>query len=253
LGGRISFVVQGSQYIYTASPWTPRICTLRNFCNIDVYLIDSQKVVLFYLFYGENRMETLNCKGLACPQPVVETKNFLLAHPRLEALTVLVDNRAAAQNVERFLGTRGFQAAVLEADSEFVIEAQKQGQESCQTVVDSLVDKPQKTLVMITQDTLGRGDDQLGRLLLLNFLRTLKEMGESLWRLVLVNSGVKLTVEGTEALPVLQDLASQGVSILVCGTCLTHFGLLEKKQVGETTNMLDIVTSLQVADKVIPL
>jgi hypothetical protein len=37
LGGRISFVVQGSQYIYTASPWTPRICTLRNFRNIEEY------------------------------------------------------------------------------------------------------------------------------------------------------------------------------------------------------------------------
>jgi hypothetical protein len=37
LGGRISFVVQDSQYIYTASPWTPRICNLRNFCNIEVY------------------------------------------------------------------------------------------------------------------------------------------------------------------------------------------------------------------------
>ena len=76
-------------------------------------------------------------------------------------------------------------------------------------------------------------------------------MGEALWRLVFVNSGVKLTIEGTEALSVLQELESQGVSILVCGTCLNHFGLLEKKRVGETTNMLDIVTSLEVAEKVI--
>jgi len=37
LGGHISFVVQDSQYAYTASPWTPRICNLRNFCNIEVY------------------------------------------------------------------------------------------------------------------------------------------------------------------------------------------------------------------------
>jgi hypothetical protein len=34
---------------------------------------------------------------------------------------------------------------------------------------------------------------------------------------------------------------------------LNHFGLLEKKQVGETTNMLDIVTALQLADKVISI
>jgi len=41
------------------------------------------------------------------------------------------------------------------------------------------------------------------------------------------------------------------VSILVCGTCLDFYGLLDQKKVGETTNMLDIVTSLQVAGKVV--
>ncbi len=86
---------------------------------------------------------------------------------------------------------------------------------------------------------------------MLNFLKTLKEMGKSLWRLVFLNSGVKLTIEGAESLPLIQGLAEQGVSVLVCGTCLNHFGLLEQKKVGETTNMLDIVTSLQVAEKVI--
>jgi hypothetical protein len=39
----------------------------------------------------------------------------------------------------------------------------------------------------------------------------------------------------------------------VCGTCLTHFGILEQKRAGETTNMLDIVTAMQLADKVISL
>jgi len=46
---------------------------------------------------------------------------------------------------------------------------------------------------------------------------------------------------------------SEGLKILVCGTCLDHFDVLEKKQVGETTNMLDIVTAMQLADKVINL
>jgi hypothetical protein len=43
------------------------------------------------------------------------------------------------------------------------------------------------------------------------------------------------------------------VKILVCGTCLDHFDLLEKKQAGDTTNMLDIVMATQLADKVITL
>jgi intracellular sulfur oxidation DsrE/DsrF family protein len=62
---------------------------------------------------------------------------------------------------------------------------------------------------------------------------------------------VKLTAEDTEKLASLRELEENGIAILVCGTCLEHFNLLEKKQVGETTNMLDIVTAMQLADKVI--
>jgi selenium metabolism protein YedF len=98
---------------------------------------------------------------------------------------------------------------------------------------------------------MGRGDDLLGGKLLFNFVNTLKEMGTDLCRLIFLNGGVKLTVEGSESLPALRELENDGIHVLVCGTCLNHFGLLEKKQVGETTNMLDIITALQLADKVI--
>jgi len=76
-------------------------------------------------------------------------------------------------------------------------------------------------------------------------------MGEELWRLVLVNNGVKLTIEGSDVLEVIQDLEKEGTGVLVCGTCLMHFDLLDQKMVGRTTNMLDIVTAMQLADKVI--
>ena len=108
-----------------------------------------------------------------------------------------------------------------------------------------------KIMIMITSNRIGHGDDDLGEKLMASFLKTLKEMGPELWRLVFVNNGVKLTVEGAEVLPVLKEMENSGIKILVCGTCLNHFNLLDKKQVGETTNMLDIVTAMQLADKVI--
>jgi selenium metabolism protein YedF len=105
--------------------------------------------------------------------------------------------------------------------------------------------------VLVGTDTMGKGDETLGRKLIVNFIATLKEMGPDLWRLILLNGGVKLTVEGSECLAALMALEKDGVHVMVCGTCLNYFELLEKKQVGETTNMLDIVTSMQLADKVI--
>ncbi|MBS3757658.1 MAG: hypothetical protein KGY61_03245 [Desulfobacterales bacterium] len=68
---------------------------------------------------------------------------------------------------------------------------------------------------------------------------------------MLVNNGVKLAVIDSEVLDVLKRLESEGIHIMVCGTCLGHFDLLDQKRVGETTNMLDIVTAMQLAVKVI--
>lgn len=196
-------------------------------------------------------METLNCQGLDCPQPVLRTKDFIEANPQALAFTVVVDNAAAAQNVVRFVESQGFSASLEQNDDDFEIKAEK----SEETINESISKEPatssEKTLVLIPKNTMGSGDDVLGAGLMLNFLNTLNEMGETLWRVVFLNSGIKLTIEGAKTLPAIQHLEAQGVSILVCGTCLTHFNLLDQKRVGETTNMLDIVTSLQLADKVI--
>ncbi|MEZ4525698.1 MAG: sulfurtransferase-like selenium metabolism protein YedF [Desulfobacterales bacterium] len=113
--------------------------------------------------------------------------------------------------------------------------------------------RKEKILIVIPTDRMGFGDDDLGKKLMLSFVKTLKEMGPDLWRLVFVNNGVKLCIQGSPALDDLNELSQKGISILVCGTCLTHFNLLDRKAVGETTNMLDIVTSMQVADQVVNL
>ena len=84
-----------------------------------------------------------------------------------------------------------------------------------------------------------------------NFLATLSDLGDSLWRIILLNGGVKLAVKPGKALDSLKELEASGVSVLVCGTCLSFYGLLESKAVGETTNMLDVVSSLGLADKII--
>ncbi len=196
-------------------------------------------------------METLNCQGLDCPQPVLRTKDFIEANPQALAFTVVVDNAAAAQNVVRFVESQGFSASLEQNDDDFEIKAEKSEETGSKSMSKEPATSSEKTLVLIPKNTMGSGDDVLGAGLMLNFLNTLNEMGETLWRVIFLNSGIKLTIEGAKTLPAIQHLEAQGVSILVCGTCLTHFNLLDQKRVGETTNMLDIVTSLQLADKVI--
>jgi selenium metabolism protein YedF len=169
-------------------------------------------------------------------------------------ITVLVDNQAASENVSRFLTTCGFAVDIEMGGSEYTITGSRLGSSSDKTIVpEQATDAETKIVILVATDRLGRGDDELGKKLMANFLATLKEMGSNLWRLILLNGGVKLSVEGSDVLNSLAELEKESVRIMVCGTCLTHFGLIEKKKVGETTNMLDIVTSMQLADRVISM
>ena len=194
--------------------------------------------------------KTLDARGLACPAPVLMTKDAV-EKDRLNTVEVIVDNEAARENVSRFLGSQQFSVNTAEEENDYKIFAQRQG---CMVgTISEPEDSPQpadsgqkqKIMVLIATDRLGMGDDELGKKLIISFIKTIREMGDDLWRLVLVNNGVKLTIDGS---PVLEDLVAyenDGITILFCGTCLTHFGLLEAKKIGETTNMLDIVTAMQ--------
>ena len=198
----------------------------------------------------------LDARGLACPAPVIMTKDAV-EKEKLNDIEIFVDNEAAVENVSRFLGSQHFSVNTTQEGNDYKIYAQRQGNvpETSSKPEDSpqpaVFERKPKIMVLIATDRLGVGDDELGKKLIISFIKTVKEMGDELWRLVLVNNGVKLTIDGS---PVLEDLLAyenDGLTILVCGTCLTHFGLLEAKRVGETTNMLDIVTAMQLADKVI--
>ena len=167
---------------------------------------------------------------------------------------MVVDNAASQQNVQRFLESQGFQTALEKEGADYLVIGTCVSAPSEQSRLSTEQQSDvKKIMIMCATDRIGFGDDELGLKLMVNFLRTLKEMGSELWRLVFVNNGVKLTIDGSEVLDNLKEYEEEGLKILVCGTCLNHFNLLEKKRVGETTNMLDIVTAMQLADKVISI
>ncbi|MFH2129666.1 MAG: sulfurtransferase-like selenium metabolism protein YedF [bacterium] len=198
-------------------------------------------------------MKEIDARGLACPAPVILTKDVVETDAP-DSIVVVVDNKAAGENVSRYLQSQSYQADTVKKGDQFRITGSRgEGPERQVAVVPEPEKDQQKIMVMVTTDRMGSGDDALGLKLMVNFLKTVREMGDDLWRLVFVNAGVKLTIEGAETLDPLKELEAGGLHILVCGTCLDHFQLLEKKQVGQTTNMLDIVMAMQFADKVINL
>ena len=193
---------------------------------------------------------------MTCPAPILLVKDAI-EQTNPQKLTVLVDNPASFENVNRFLASKGYSVANSQDGAVYRLEAQHS-----QKNPDVRTDKPnenldeqsgQRVMVLVTTDCLGSGDDVLGAKLMTSYLKTIKEMGPDLWQLIFINSGVKLTTESSLVLKELQEYEKSGVIILACGTCLEHYGLTSERKVGGTTNMLDIVTATQLADKVITI
>jgi selenium metabolism protein YedF len=201
--------------------------------------------------------KTIDACGLTCPAPVLLVKDTIEKTNEQE-LTVLVDNAASMENVTRFLGSRGYSVTDSQEGGIFRLEARCDQKGSTVSREQSKTNTQQtagqkKVLVLVTSDCLGSGDDVLGGKLIISYLKTIKEMGTDLWQLIFVNGGVKLTTESSPVLAELQEYERSGVIIFACGTCLEHFGLTAQKKVGGATNMLDIVTATQLADKVITI
>jgi len=201
----------------------------------------------------------LNCEGEPCPNPVLRCKQ-LLDEKSPSAFKVIVDNDAAKENVSRFLASKGMRVEDAHKDGKLwtISVSRAEGSQRAPQTEDAAqaaqcpVCAP-KILVFLTSDVIGKGDDTLGSRLMTNFITTLPEIGDALWRIIMVNGAVKLATEENPAIGKLKELEAAGVSILVCGTCLEFFKLMDKKAVGQVTNMLDVVTSQQVADKVITI
>jgi len=189
-------------------------------------------------------MEKLNLKGKTCPMPVVETKKFLEGKEVAE-IEIVVDDPTASENVRRFLGSRGYSTTVAQEGTVYRIEA------CLEESAAAAGTERKRPLVFIDGETMGRGSDELGKILMRSFLNTLKELEDRPWRMIFLNSGVRLVVLDSEYIGILKEIEDLGIEIIVCGTCLDYFHLKEKIAVGRISNMYEILTSMNEATNVI--
>ncbi len=193
-------------------------------------------------------------RGLACPQPVVNTKKALaeLAGEGSQAfmLTVIVDNEAAKENVSRYARAAGHQVSVEEKEDGTYIFIQNKTTDDLEVGELSCGEAGQTqrgTVFLITSATLGQGSEELGKILMRSFIFALKEGGVLPAKMLFLNSGVFLTTEGSPVLDELKELAARGTEVFSCGTCLDFYQLKEKLQVGQVTNMYDTVENISSA------
>ena len=107
-------------------------------------------------------------------------------------------------------------------------------------------------IFLIQSEGLGRGDEQLGSILMINFLQFLNESQDKPSGIIFWNTGVRLLCQGSKVLESLKRLEKQGVELLACATCLEYFELTDSLAVGKPTNMVKTIQSM-LADEVISL
>jgi selenium metabolism protein YedF len=196
---------------------------------------------------------------MQCPKPVLETRKYLLDNPGVGAI-VLVGDEIAQANVTRLATKEGYEVSSEAADDHIRLTLTLQDGLECQVPAVKSQSPSADTasnarknshIAYISSNCMGSGSDELGEVLMRNFIFTLGEVAPLPHKILFVNSGVKLTCSGSQVLEALQKLEQQGVKIFSCGLCLEFFDLKEQLAVGAVSNMLETIEAMNEADKII--
>lgn len=193
----------------------------------------------------------VDCRGLECPKPVMNTKQAL---DEIESgtITVIVDNKISLENIKRLAKNSSCQVVVKEKEKDYYIDITKK--EKVKQAQNKQAESASDSYILfITNDRLGAGDERLGEVLIKAFLNTIWEAEAKPDSIILINNGVKLSVEGSEVLETLELLEKEGISIISCGTCLAYYELADKLKVGLASNMHEIVNILIGSPKIIKI
>ena len=194
----------------------------------------------------------IDARGRPCPEPVVLTKKAI---EKYEEFIIIVNEQAPRENVTRFAYSMGCKVDIDQRGEDTFITITR----PCGPIQDKPVtcsgDLAAEGPMIVTIDStsMGRGNDELGYLLMKSFIHTLTEAEKKPDTIIFFNTGVMLAIEGSEVLGDLSILSQSGVRILVCGTCLGFFEVKDKLAEGMVSNMYDITDTMLKADKLVQI
>ncbi len=189
----------------------------------------------------ENVNNIIDCKGLNCPIPVVNTKKYFDNLESGVGVTI-VDNEVAKNNIVKFAKGNGFTYEVEEKEVNLFYITITKGEAKLEDLkLKNTTNREEIFTIVIGSDKLGNGDEELGVALMKSYLFALSEAEVVPDNLLFLNAGVKLVVEEALTLDSIKRLKERGVNIQSCGLCLDFYGLKDNLEVGEITNMYAII------------
>jgi selenium metabolism protein YedF len=191
-------------------------------------------------------MRIVDTKGQLCPAPLIAAKKALKETPAGESFIVLTDNQTSFDNLSRFLKDNKADFQVSESGGVWTLTTTKTTSDVVQTKAEeycpSSISHFEKGnfVVVISSDKMGEGDDQLGHLLMTNFIKAIKDLDELPKKIVFYNNGVKMVTNSSPVIEHLRDLEKMGVELILCATCVSHYSLESVVGAGTVSNMYTI-------------
>ena len=190
---------------------------------------------------------TIDCMGMACPLPVINAKKAIEAFTEDGTLHIRVDNDTAVQNLTRLGEHNGFAVTTAQnGDKAYtvtmaVVAGQAKGAQVPAEALSCAAPTRGGKVVVLSADTMGGGDERLGKKLMKAFIFALTSQDEAPDKVICYNTGAFLTTRDADTVKDLKTLEAAGTTVMTCGTCLDFYGLKEELQVGVVSNMYDIV------------
>ncbi len=197
----------------------------------------------------------LNCQHLPNPEPLRMVRKMVASGPP-QPFQVTVDNSDAREEIVNFLGAQGYSVQGQQKDGVWYLDAKpllEQMPDIAQLSPSpsAVQNEQRRTMIMLLSDKMGQGDDALGAKLMYNFVASLGEFGTNLWRITLMNSAVRLATYNSPVLQYLQQYEKNGSGVLLCKECVYHYNLQHHIGVGTMFEMSELVTTIQMAEKVL--
>ena len=205
-------------------------------------------------------MKVLDMRGQPCPIPVVNAKKALF-EPTANgfgnsSVVVLVDNMAAVQNLEKMAKGTGFAFLYEEDGASYKVSIFKNANNSQvydEPLQAAIGTEARGPVVLITSDSMGKGAEELGQLLIKGFIFSLSQLNPAPEAVIFLNSGIRLAMEGANTVPDLKTLKEKGSELYICGTCANYYQLTNSLAVGDIVDMMIITNYLAKASGVITI
>ncbi len=202
--------------------------------------------------------KVIDCKGMLCPKPLIETKKALKESKVGESIEIILDNDTSCKNVLHFLNDNGVKNTITQEGKLFRVhitvperlsQPTKSVDEYCE--IQPISNSKGNYIIVLSSHIMGKGNDDLGKILMKGFLNTVPELNPLPSEIICYNSAVTLAKRNSDTGQVLLKINQLGVKITLCGTCVDFFNMKEELEVGNISNMLYILEKLTSGAKII--